>query len=82
VAESRYAIADFPPNYIEAQVHGGIRWSRDLLEIRVNRDTLAAEAGQAKKSPDTLKYLIGEFARKHRVRARVYNLDTVVETLY
>lgn len=81
VAESRYDIGDFPPNYIEAQVHGGVQWSRDLLEIRVNRDLLLTEAVQAQKQPATLKYLIAEFAKKHRVRARIFHHDAPVETL-
>lgn len=84
VAEGTYSLTDYPPNYVEAQVLGGVRFTRDLLEIRVattGNSTLAKEAVVAKKSESTVKYLIGEFAKKHGVPARTYSLDSVVEVL-
>jgi hypothetical protein len=80
-AEGKYILTNDPPNYIEAQVHGGVEWTKDLDEINIAKDTLAAEAKQANKSVDTLKYLVAEFARKFNVPCGIYVLDRMVEKL-
>ncbi|WP_297926277.1 DUF3626 domain-containing protein [Metallibacterium sp.] len=82
--EGNYVVTDHPPNYLEAHILGGARWSRDLAEIRValtGQSTLDREAGVAKRSLATMKYLISEFAKKHGVPAMIYNRDQIVEVL-
>lgn len=84
VTDGSYVIDQYPPNYVEAQVLGGVQFARDLLEIRVatiGDSTLDKEAGIAKKTAATLKYLIGAFAKKNGVPARTYRLTAPVETL-
>jgi hypothetical protein len=83
-AQGTYVLGDYPPTYIEAQILGGIEWPRDLAEIRVattGESTLDKDAAKAKKSPATLKYLIGEFAKKYNVTAKLYSRESEVEQL-
>jgi hypothetical protein len=84
MTESTYVFTDYPPNYLEAHVLGGIHWDRDLTEIRVattGQETLDKEAAVAKRSVATMKYLIADFAKKHGVPARTYSVRSVVEVL-
>lgn len=83
-AQGTYVINDYPPNYIEAQVLGGVEWGRDLAEIRVastGESTLVKDAAKAKKKPETLAYLIAEFAKKRGVPARIFSRESVVHVL-
>ncbi|QQD73644.1 DUF3626 domain-containing protein [Acidithiobacillus ferrivorans] len=86
--EGKYLVTEHPPSYVEAHILGGVRWSRDLAEIRValtqtqtGQSTLDREAGAAKRSLATMKYLISEFAKKHGVPAKIYHLHQIVEVL-
>lgn len=83
-SEGQLQHGDHPPNYIEAQVHGGIQWARDLAGIRVATSgscTLEKEAASAGKSANTLAYLIGEFAQKYNVPAGIYHQGNLIKTL-
>jgi len=67
---------DRPPNYIEAQVHGGILWSRDLDAIRVatsGEATISKEAAKCGVSEDVLLRKIGQFAKDRGVTAGLYH---------
>lgn len=83
VAESNYVLGEFPPNYIEAHVYGGIVWNRDLEEITIAKDKFEKEAAgvAAKADLKTLKANVVDFAQKYGVSAKIYNLGTVVEVL-
>ena len=77
-ADGAYVVGNHPPNYIEAHVHGGIRFSRDLAAIRVSRtgvSTIEKDAKKAKRGVETLLYLISEFAEKHGVPATLVGLS-------
>jgi len=83
VAESAYVIGDYPPNYIEAHVYGGIQWARDLEAISINKPKFDQEANQisAKVNLATLKSNVTDFAKKYAVSAKMYKLDKVEDVL-
>jgi len=83
VAESAYVIGEYPPNYIEAHVYGGIQWARDLEGISINKAKFAKEANLISSKVDlaTLKANVVAFATKHKASAKMYKLDTVDEVL-
>jgi hypothetical protein len=83
VAESAYVIGDYPPNYIEAHVYGGIQWARDLEAISINKAKFVKEAGLVTSKIDlaTLKANVIAFAAKYSVSAKMYKLDKVEDVL-
>lgn len=86
VADGAYVFGDFPPNYIEAHVYGGIVWARDLEEIRIAHDKFSDEAksvptGGAAIDLAALKGHVKTFATKYGVRAETYRKGAVVETI-
>jgi len=80
-AEGHRASGDIPPHYIEAQVHGGIKWAKDLDAIRVatsGEASLAMNAKTANVSEDVLLGKIGQFAEQHGVVAGLYHQGDLV----
>lgn len=79
VAESKYHFTDYPPDYIEAHVYGGIQWARDLVAISINHARFVQEAGfkTCKVDLATLKANVVAFATKYAVPAKTYKVDKV-----
>ena len=84
VAESAYGIVDDVPNYIEAHLHGSILWSRDLECIRIASSGAASytkELAAAKRNEAAFKMLVASWAKRHSVRASIWNKGNEIEVL-
>jgi hypothetical protein len=81
-ADNRYVVTDQPPKYIEAQIHGGIRWDRDLLRIMIGKPCLEADAQKCQRSPDEILQRVAEFAERHNVEVTIYEQARLVRVVH
>lgn len=83
----QFVVEDFPPNYVEAHIHGGVKFSSDLAAIRIatsGQTTFEKEVGffetkhNRHHARGAIEYVVATFARRFGVSARYYNRNRVV----